>query len=185
VAASPEDRDAIFRMRYEALGGQVPAQSPMIATNGRMIDPEDAVSILLGAFERDGRAIASIRLRALDDELSSRLFPGPLAGIGRRMTSSGDRSSVSSDLVLSSVSDRHVQVRLVAAMFEVARARGWAFDVCLARPEEVEIRRRLGYQEIGLHVADGGDEGGERTLMHLTYPSPREASTARRWFRRF
>jgi len=184
VAATPEDRDAIFRMRHEVLDGQVPPHSLMIATNGRMIDPEDAGSILLGAFDRDGRAVASVRLRALDDDLSRRFFPGELAGLGRRMTSTGDRSSTSSDLILAAT-DRHVQVRLVAAMFEVARQRGWTFDVCLARPEAVALRRRLGYQEVGLNVADGGDERGGLTLMHLAYPSPRDTTTSsRRWFRR-
>jgi hypothetical protein len=184
VAASPEDRDAIFRMRFEVLEGHVPARSPMIVTNGRMIDPADSGSILLGAFDRDGRAIASVRLRALDDELSSRLMPGSLAGLGRRMASSGDRSSTSGDLILSSEADRHVQVRLVAAMFEVARSRGWAFDVCLVRPEDVAIRRRLGYQAIGLNVSDDRSERGELTLMHLAYPSSQEDPPTRRWFRR-
>ncbi len=182
VASRPEDRDAIFRMRYEVLGGRSPADSPMIVTNGRMVDPEDAGSILLGAFDRDGRAIASIRMRALDDEIADRGLPGSLAGIGRRMTASGDRSSTSSDLVLAPGTDRHVQVRLVAAMFELARARGWAFDVCLAAPEEVAIRRRLGYEEIGLQVAGGKDPAG-RTLMHMAYPAQKDTPN-RGWFRR-
>ena len=92
IAETPEDRDAIFRLRFELLDGRPPVNSPMIATNGRMVDPEDAGSILLGAFDRNGRAIASIRLRALDDEITSRRLPSVIAGFGRRMSASGERS---------------------------------------------------------------------------------------------
>ena len=183
IAETPEDRDAIFRLRYELLDGRPPADSPMIATNGRMVDPEDAGSILLGAFDRNGRAIASIRLRALDDEISSRRLPAVIAGFGRRMSASGERSSTSSDLLLSPSADRHVQVRLVAAMFEAARVRAWAYDVCLVRADEIALRRRLGYQELGVQVADGEAGHDDLTLMSLTYPAPPE-TPSRRWFSR-
>ena len=183
IAETPEDRDAIFRLRYELLDGRPPADSPMIATNGRMVDPEDAGSILLGAFDRNGRAIASIRLRALDDEISSRRLPAVIAGFGPRMSASGERSSTSSDLLLSPSADRHVQVRLVAAMFEAARVRAWAYDVCLVRADEIALRRRLGYQELGVQVADGEAGHDDLTLMSLTYPAPPE-TPSRRWFRR-
>jgi hypothetical protein len=183
IAETPEDRDAIFRLRFELLDGRPPANSPMIATNGRMVDPEDAGSILLGAFDRNGRAIASIRLRALDDEITSRRLPAVIAGFGRRMSASGERSSTSSDLMLSPSADRHVQVRLVAAMFEAARVRAWRFDVCLVRPEEIAVRRRLGYLEFGVQVADDDVANDDLTLMSLTYPAPPE-TPSRRWFRR-
>ncbi len=183
IAGTPEDRDAIFRLRYEVLDGRPPADSPMIATNGRMVDPEDAGSILLGAFDRNGRAIASIRLRALDDEISRRRLPIEIAGFGRRMSAMGKRSSTSSDLMLGSSADRHVQVRMLAAMFEAARLRAWTYDVCLVRPDEIALRRRLGYRELGVQVAHGDTGSEDLTLMSLTYPVPPE-NPNRRWFRR-
>lgn len=183
IAFIPRDRDMIFRLRHRMLQGRVPADSRLIETNGRLIDPDDAGSVLLGAFDRHGEAVACIRMRPLDDEQGASRLPSALVGLGRRLSSTGARSSTSSDLVLAPEADRHVQVRMVAAMFSLARERSWAFDVCAATPEEVPLRRRLGYEETGVDV-DGADEGSARRLMHLVFPDPRTPAPRRRFLGR-
>lgn len=183
VALTPRDRDTIFRLRHRMLHGRVPADSRLLETNGRLVDPDDAGSVLLGAFDRHGEAVASIRMRPLDDETAIAQFPSALGGLGRRLSSTGARSSTSSDLVLAPEADRHVQVRLVAAMFAVARERSWTFDVCAVTADEIPLRRRLGYEATGLEVETTG-EGPGRHLMHMAFPDPRTPAPRRRFLGR-
>ena len=169
LAETPRGRDAIFRLRHRALEGRPPSGSRLVESNGRMVDPEDAESSLLAAFDDRGEAQACIRLRPLDDDLSRIRMPGPLSGLGDRLVTTGKRSSISSDLVLLPRTDRHVQVRLVAAMFALAAKRGWAFDVCTATPEEIPARRELGYHETGVQVDPDGVEPA-RHILYLAFP---------------
>lgn len=170
LAEIPRDRDAVFRLRHRALEGTPPTGTDLIETNGRMIDPEDADSALLAAFDHRGEALACIRLRPLDDRIAGLRMPGSLGGLGTRLATVGKRSSISSDLVLLPKADRHVQVRLIAAMFSLAAKRDWAFDICTATAEEIPARRGLGYLETGLQVdQDSGDPS--RHILYLAFPT--------------
>lgn len=171
LAETPRDRDAVFRLRHRTLDGRPPFESGLVESNGRMIDPEDAGSSLLTAFDGRGEALACIRLRPLDDDLSRIRMPGPLSGLGERLVTTGRRSSISSDLVLLPRADRHVQVRLVAAMFALAAKRDWAYDVCTATAEEIPARRDLGYHETGIQVEPEGILPA-RHILYLAFPRP-------------
>ena len=169
LAEIPRDRDAVFRLRHRALEGQAPIGTRLIETNGRMIDPQDADSSLLAAFDKRGEALACIRLRPLDDRLAAFRMPGALGGLGTRLATVGKRSTISSDLILLPRADRHVQVRLIAAMFSLASKREWAFDICTASPEEIPARCGLGYLETGVRV-DGAAGEGPRHILYLAFP---------------
>ena len=175
LAEIPRDRDAVFRLRHRALEGQAPIGTRLIETNGRMIDPEDAESSLLAAFDARGEALACIRLRPLDDDLARLRMPGLLDGLGERLKTAGNRSSISSDLILLPKADRHVQVRLVASMFSLAAKRHWAFDICTATDEEIPARRGLGYLETGIRV-DQDPRSTPRHILYLAFPTDGRSS---------
>ena len=176
IAATPVDRDAVYRFRHRVLGAEEGRRRGFTVSSGRLLERPDVDAEILAAFTSSGSVQAAIRLEPLAQAMDRLDIPFDAASV-----EPGARGAFSSRLLFDPVADGHVAMRLLASMISLLSSRGIAYDLCLPSEEAVSLRHRLGYRSLGVTVAGGiagGRAGGE--LFHLRVRPSEKASVDHR-----
>lgn len=174
IAASTADLSAIQRLRHRLLGSFDGAIAGFEEDRDRLIEPADDTGTHLAAFDHGGRAVVAVRLD--DVSMSSSGIRsgalGELTHLGIDLADGRGRS-FSDRLHVSPGVDGHLVIRLLAAMMQEARSRGWIGDLCRCDPEHFEIRRTLGYRSLGVFASGVDERYPTQELMYLDFPRSR------------
>ena len=173
-ASSPGDLRAVQELRHRLLGSFAGVVAGFEERRGGLVEAADAESTHLAVFDHRDRAIVAVRLDEVRGSIEHhRSLPmAEMANVGVDL-SDGRRRSISDRLHVTPGVDVHLVIRLLAAMMEEARRRGWAGDLCHCDPEHFEIRRTLGYRTLGVFAPGVDGRYPTRELMYLEFPRSR------------
>ena len=123
LAATPSERDAVFRFRHRILGRRLGEDLGFTCRNGRLLESFDVGTDLLAAFGGGERVHAVIRIEEFQAARIRRGFP-VVAMEGDR-GSEIEPASFSSRLLVDPEAAAHLTVRLLASLVGIAVRRGF------------------------------------------------------------
>ena len=152
------DRDQIFQLRHRVLRNNSRTElAGLMESNSRLIESADCGADLLGAFDQQGRALASLRRETIDSMSAGGKLPQVFRELTEKLAVNPALTTVSSRFIIDPGSPGgNLALRLFACMLRVGVQEGLSHDFCCCDQRKFQWRLKLGYRKSGFFMQVGG-----------------------------